>query len=154
MHRLKYSVTLVPRKEGLRQRCTHTIQTKGGISPRSVQRYTQRVSDTASETVAESNVLVRDDVLKCVSSNVGPHLVTYKHGCQILVTNPEDQLLIQQTEMMSGRQMILFNSLLVKMTGIIIHITSTTLADLQENQMPDYIINMFKLIVNKTLQSG
>jgi hypothetical protein len=86
------------------------------------------VSDAVSETAAESNLLVRDEVLKRVPSNVGPSLVMYKHESQLLVTNPEDQLLLQKTSMMSGRQMILFNRLLIEMMGISIHSTSTTLA--------------------------
>jgi hypothetical protein len=36
---VKDGVTLVSWKGGLRQRWTRTIQTKGGLSPRSVQRY-------------------------------------------------------------------------------------------------------------------
>jgi hypothetical protein len=98
-----------------------------------------------------ANVTVRDKVLKRVASNVGPSLVKYKHGRQLIVTSPEDQLLLQQTGMMSGRQMLMFNRILVGLTGISIHSTSTTLTALQDNQIPDYATTMVKLIVNKTM---
>jgi hypothetical protein len=87
--------------------------------------------------VAESNVLARDEILKRVSSNDDISLVMYKHGLRLLVTNPEDQLLLQQTGMMSGRHIIFFNHLPVKMMGISIHITSTTLVALKDKQMSD-----------------
>jgi hypothetical protein len=45
MFHVEDSVTIVPWKGGPRQRWTLTIQTNGGISPRSVQRYTRRASD-------------------------------------------------------------------------------------------------------------
>jgi hypothetical protein len=54
--------------------------------------------------------------------------------------------------MMSGRQMLMFNRILVGLTGISIHSTSTTLTALQDKQMPDYTITMVKLLVNKTMQ--
>jgi hypothetical protein len=54
--------------------------------------------------------------------------------------------------MMSGRQIIMFNRILVSLTGIIIHSTIMTLTTLQDNQMPDYTITMVKLLVNKTMQ--
>jgi hypothetical protein len=54
--------------------------------------------------LAESNAIVIDEVLKCVSSNVGPSRVEYNHGRQIMVANPEDQLLLQQTGMMRGNK--------------------------------------------------
>jgi hypothetical protein len=48
--------------------------------------------------------------------------------------------------------MLMFNRILVGLTGISIHITSTTLAALQDKQMPDYTIYMVKLLVNNTMQ--
>jgi hypothetical protein len=78
--------------------------------------------------------------------------VKYKHGRQLIVTSPEDQLLIHQTGMMSGRKMLMFNHILVGLAGISIKITSTTLTALQDKQMPDYTITMVKLLVNKTIQ--
>jgi hypothetical protein len=54
--------------------------------------------------------------------------------------------------MMSGRKMLMFNRILVGLTGISIHSTSTTLAALQDKQMPDYTIYMVKFLVNKTMQ--
>jgi hypothetical protein len=66
MFRVKYSIICVPWKGGPRQRCNHTIQTKGGIYPRSVQKYILRASDAVSEILADSNVLVIDEALKRV----------------------------------------------------------------------------------------
>jgi hypothetical protein len=117
-----------------------------------VQRYTQRASGCVDNSLGDANLTVRDKVLKRVVSNVGRSLVKYKHGRQLIVTSPEDQLLLQQTGMMSGRKMIMSNRILVGLTGISIHSTSTTLAALQEKQMLDYTINMVKLLVNKTMQ--
>jgi hypothetical protein len=149
MFRVKDSVTLVSWKEGPGKRWTRTIQKRFGISPRLVRRYTRRPSDAVSEIVALSNVLVRDEVQKRVTSSVGPSLVTYNHGRQLLVTNPEDQLLLQQTGMMSGQEMsgqemsgqemsgqemMFFNRLLVEMMVNSIHSTSTTLATLQDKK--------------------
>jgi hypothetical protein len=54
--------------------------------------------------------------------------------------------------MMSGRKMFMFNRILVGLTGISMHSTSTTLAALQDKQMPDYTIYMVKFLVNKTMQ--
>jgi hypothetical protein len=78
--------------------------------------------------LGDANVTVRDEVLKRVASNIGPSLVKYKHGSQVIVTSPEDQLLLQQTGVMNGRQMLMFNRIHVGLTGISIHSTSTTLA--------------------------
>jgi hypothetical protein len=48
--------------------------------------------------------------------------------------------------------MLMFNRILVGLTGINIHSTSTMLADLQDKQIMDYTITMVKLLVNKTVQ--
>jgi hypothetical protein len=47
--------------------------------------------------------------------------------------------------MMSGRQMLMFNRIIVGLPGISIHITSTTLSALQDKIMPEYTITMVKL---------
>jgi hypothetical protein len=82
-----------------------------------------------------ANITVRDEVLKRVASNVGPILVKYKHGRQLIVTSPEDQILLQQTDMMSGRKLLMFNRVLVGLTGIIIHSTSMMMAALQDKHI-------------------
>jgi hypothetical protein len=87
-----------------------------------------------------------------VASNVVPSLVKEKHGRQLIVISPEDQLLLQQHGMMSGRKMLMFNRILVGLTGISIHSTSTILDAFQDKQMPDYTITMVKLLVNKKMQ--
>jgi hypothetical protein len=112
------------------------IKTKGGIKPRSVQRYTQCASGIVDTSLGDANFSVRDEVLKFVESNVVPSLVKYKHGRQLIVASPEYQLLLQQIVMMSGRKMLMFNRIL-KLTGISIHSTSTMLAALQNKQIPD-----------------
>jgi hypothetical protein len=53
-----------------------------------MQRYTQRASDLVDTSLGDANVTVRDEVLKCVASNIGPSLVKYKHGPQLIVTSP------------------------------------------------------------------
>jgi hypothetical protein len=150
--RLKDTISSAPFNGGKRQEWTRAIKTKGGVSPRSVQRYTQRASGFVENSLVGVNFTVCDEVLKCVASNVAPSLVKYKHGRQLIVTPPEDQLLLQQTGMMSGRKIFIFNRTLVGLTGISIHSISTTLAALQDKQMPDYTITMVKLLVNKTMQ--
>jgi hypothetical protein len=152
--RLKDTISFAPFNGGKRQEWTRASNTKGGVSTRSVQRYTQRASGFVDNYLGGANLTVCDEVLKCVASDVGPSLVKYKHGRQLIVTSPEDQLLLKQTGMMSGRQMLMFNSILVGLTGIHIHSTSTstTLAALQNKQMLDYTITMVKLLVNKTMQ--
>jgi hypothetical protein len=107
-----------------------------------VQRYTQRASGLVDTSLGDKNVTVRDEVLKHVASIIGPSLVKYKHGRQLMFTSSEDQLLLQQTGMMIGRKMLMFNRILVDLTGISIHNTSTKLAALQDNQIPDYTITM------------
>jgi hypothetical protein len=102
--------------------------------------------------LGDANVTVRDEDLKRVASNVGPNLVKYKHGRHLIGTSPEDQLLLQQIGMMSGRKMLMFNHILVRLTGISIHSTIRALTSLQDKQMPDYTITMFNLIINKTMQ--
>jgi hypothetical protein len=52
-------------------------QDKGGVSPRSVQRYMQRASDLVHTTLGGANVTVRGKFLNFVASNVGPSLVKY-----------------------------------------------------------------------------
>jgi hypothetical protein len=127
-------------------------QEKGGVSPRSVQRYTQCASGLVDTTVGDEKVTVREEVSKCVASNVGPSLVKDKPGRQLIVTSPEYQLLLQQTGIMGGWKMLMFNRILVGLTGISIHSTSTTLTAFQYKQMPDYTITMVKFLVNKTMQ--
>jgi hypothetical protein len=102
----------------------------GGVSPRSVQRYTQCASGLVDTSLCDANVTVRDEVLKRVASNVGPSLVKYKHGRQLIITSPEDQILLQQNRMMSGRKMLMFNCIIVGLAASSIHRTSTTLAAL------------------------
>jgi hypothetical protein len=47
----------------------------GGVSPRSVQRYTQCASGLVDTSLGDANVTVRDKFLKRVASNIGPSLV-------------------------------------------------------------------------------
>jgi hypothetical protein len=150
--RVKDTISFSPFNGGKRKEWTRAIKTKGGVSPRSVQRYMQRASGFVDNSLDDANLTVRDEVLKQVTSNVGPSLVKYKHEHQLIATSPEDQLLLQQTKMMSGRQMLRFNRILVGLTGISIHSTSTTITALQDKQMPDCTIYMVKLLVNKTMQ--
>jgi hypothetical protein len=76
MHfRVKDSVALVPFPGGKTQIWTCAIQTKGGISPRSVQRYTWKACDRVRNTVDGSKLLVRDEVLKRMALDIGPSLV-------------------------------------------------------------------------------
>jgi hypothetical protein len=148
MHfRVKDKISFAPLNGGKRQEWTRAIKTKGGVSPRSVQRYTQRASSFVDNSLGDANLTVRDEVFKRMASNVGPSLVKYKHGRQMIVTSPEDQLLLQQTGMMSGWQMLMFNRILAGLSGISIHSTA-----FQDKQMPDYTIAMVKLLVNKTMQ--
>jgi hypothetical protein len=102
--------------------------------------------------MGDANLTVRNEVLKHMASNVGPSLVKYKHGRQLIVTSPEDQLLLKQTGIMSGRKMLMFNCIIVGLTVISIHSTHMTLATFQDKQMPDYTVTMVKLLVNKTMQ--
>jgi hypothetical protein len=149
--RVKDTISFAPFNGGKRQEWTRIIKTKGGVSPRSVQRYTQRASGFGDIFLGDAHLTVRDEVLKRVASNVGPSLVKYKHGRQLIVTSPEDQILLQQTRMVSGRQMIMFHHILVGLTGISIHSTSMTLTTLQDKQIPDYTITLVKFLVNKTM---
>jgi hypothetical protein len=48
--------------------------------------------------------------------------------------------------------MLMFNRILVGLTGISIRSTSTTLSALQDKQMTDYTIYMVTMLVNKTMQ--
>jgi hypothetical protein len=150
--RVKGTLFFAPFNGGTRQEWNRTIKTKGGVSPRSVQRYTQRASDLVDTSLVDENVTVRDEVLKGVASNVGPSLVKYKHGRQLIVTPPEYQILLQQTGMMRGRKILMFNHIRVGLTVLSIHSTSTMLAALQDKQMSDYAITMVTLLVNKTMQ--
>jgi hypothetical protein len=113
---VKDTISFAPFNGGTRQEWTHATKTKWGVSPRSVQRYTQRASDLVDTSLGGANVTVRDEVLRRVASNVGQSLVKYKNGRQLISTSPEDQLLLQQTGMMSGRQMLMFNRILVELT--------------------------------------
>jgi hypothetical protein len=154
---VKYIISFDSFNGGTRQECTRAINTNGGggVSLRSVQRYTQRASDLVDTSLGDANVTMHNEVFKCVASNFGPSLVKHKHGRQLIVTSPEDQLLLQQTRMMSGRQMLMFNRIIVGLTGIIIHSihsTSTMISALQDKHMPDYTITMVKLLVNKAMQ--
>jgi hypothetical protein len=90
--RLKDKISFAPFNGGKRQEWTRAINTKGGVSPQSVQRYTQCASVFVDNYLGDVNLTVRDEVLKRVASNVGPSLVKYKHGHQLIVTSPEDQL--------------------------------------------------------------
>jgi hypothetical protein len=150
--RVKDTISFAHFNGGTRQERTCAIKTRGGVSPRYVQRYTQCASDIVDTSLGDANVTVRDEVSRRVASNVGPSLVKYKHGRQLIVTSPEDQLLLPKTGTMSGRQILMFNRILVGLTGISIHSTSTTLTALQYKQMPEYTINMVKLLIKKTMQ--
>jgi hypothetical protein len=149
---LKDTRSFAPFNGGKRQEWIRAIKTNGAVSPRSVQRYTQCASHFVDNSLGDANLTVRDEVLKQVASNVGPSLVKYKHGRQLIVTPHEDHLFLQHTRMMSGRQMPMFNRILVGLTGISIHSTRTTLTALQDKKMPECTITMVNLLVNKTMQ--
>jgi hypothetical protein len=119
--RVKDTICFAPFNGWKRQEWTRAVKTKGGVSPRSVQLYTQRASGFVYNSFGDANLTVRDEVFKRVASNVVPSLVKYKHGSHLIVTSPEDQLLLQQTGMMSGRQMLIFNRIFVGLPGISIH---------------------------------
>jgi hypothetical protein len=150
--RVKDTIYFAPFNGGMRQEWARAIKKNGGVSPRSLQRYMQRTSDLVDTGLGDANVTARDEGFKSVAPNFGPSLVKYKHGRQLIVTSPEYQILLQQTGMMNGRQILMFNGILVGLTGISIHSTSTTLAALQDKPMQDYTITMVKLLVNKTMQ--
>jgi hypothetical protein len=88
--RVKDTISFDPFNGGTQQEWTRAIKTKGGISPRSVQRYTQHASGLVELSLGGAHFTVRDEVLKRVASNIGPRLVKYKHGRQLIVTSPED----------------------------------------------------------------
>jgi hypothetical protein len=73
--RAKHTIYFAPFNGGTRKEWTRAIKTNGGISPISVQRYTQHASDLVDTSLGDANVNVRDEVLKRVASNVGPSLV-------------------------------------------------------------------------------
>jgi hypothetical protein len=146
--RVKDTISFAPFNRGKRQEWNRAVNTKGGSSPRSVQSYAQRASGFVDNSLGDVNLAMRNEVFKRVASNVGPSLVKYKHGRQVIVTSPEDQLLLQQTRVTSGRKMLMCNRILVSLTGISIHSTSMT----QDKQIPDYTISMVRLLVNKTMQ--
>jgi hypothetical protein len=100
--RMKDTISLAPFNGGIRHEWTRAINTNGGVSPRSVQRYIQCASDLVDTTFGGANVTVGDKALKRVASNVGPSLLKFNHGYQPITTSPEYQLLLQQTGMMSG----------------------------------------------------
>jgi hypothetical protein len=96
--RVKDTISVSPFNGGTRKEWTRAIKTKGGVSPRYVQRYTQRAGGLVDTSLGGVNFSVRDEVLKRVVSNCGPSLVKYKHGCHLIAFSPEDQLLLQKTE--------------------------------------------------------
>jgi hypothetical protein len=53
-----------------------------------MQRYTQRASGFVDNSLGDANLTVRDEVLERMAANVGPSLVKYKHGRQLIVTPP------------------------------------------------------------------
>jgi hypothetical protein len=135
--RVKDTISFDPFNGGTRQEWTRAIKTKGENAPRSMQRYEQRASGLVDTSVGDANFTVRDEVLKRVPSNAGLSLVKYKHGLHLIVIFPEDKLLLQHTGMMRRRKMLMFNGILVGLTGISIHITRKTLAALQDKKMTD-----------------
>jgi hypothetical protein len=62
--RVKDTISFAPFNLGKRQEWTHAIKTKGGVSPRSVQRYTKRASGFVDNSLGDANSTVRDKVLK------------------------------------------------------------------------------------------
>jgi hypothetical protein len=81
--RVRDKISFVPFNGGKRQEWTRAIKTKGGVSSPSLQRYTQRASGFVDNSLGDANI-----VFKRVASNVGPSLVKYKHGRQLIVTSP------------------------------------------------------------------
>jgi hypothetical protein len=86
--RVKDMISFAPFNGGIWQDWTRAIKTKGGVSPRSLQRYTQRASDIVDTSMGDTHITVREEVFKRVASNVGPSLVKYKHGCKLIATSP------------------------------------------------------------------
>jgi hypothetical protein len=76
---VKDKISFAPFNGGKRQEWTRAVKTKGGVSPRSVQRYTQRASGFVDNYLGDANLTVRDEVFKRVASHFGPSLVKYKH---------------------------------------------------------------------------
>jgi hypothetical protein len=65
--RLKDTIYFAPFNGGKRQEWTRAIKTKGGVSPRYVQRYTQRTSVFVDNSLGDANLTVRDEVLRRVA---------------------------------------------------------------------------------------
>jgi hypothetical protein len=86
--RVKDTISFDPFNGGMRQEWARAIKTKWGISPRYVQRYTQRASGLVDTSLGDTNVTVLNEVFKRVASNIGPSFVKYKHGRQLIVTSP------------------------------------------------------------------
>jgi hypothetical protein len=86
--RVKDKISFAPFNGGKRQEWTRAVKTKGGSLPRSVQRYAQRASGFVDNSLGDANLAVRNEVFKRVASNVGPGLVKYKHGRQLIATSP------------------------------------------------------------------
>ena len=64
----------------------------------------------------------------------------YMKGRPLLVADPEQQLLLQQTGGMSDRQMNALNRVLLQLTGFLIHSSKNMLMALTDGKMPDYIV--------------
>jgi hypothetical protein len=102
-----------------------------------------------------SNIFIhiQQEVGKRVASSVeGAPIVSFKCGHHLIIENEADQMLLQETGLMSERQFADFNCILVDLTGMSIHTSKTVLSSLQDGKTPDHTITMTSLIVNHTLQ--
>jgi hypothetical protein len=61
--RFEDTIYFAPVNGGKRQEWTRAIKTKGGVSPQSVQRYTQCASGFVDNFLGDANLTVRDEVL-------------------------------------------------------------------------------------------
>jgi hypothetical protein len=62
--RVKDIISFAPFNGGKWQEWTRAVKTKGGSSPRSVQRYAQRASGFVDNSLGDANIAVREEVFK------------------------------------------------------------------------------------------
>lgn len=146
------SVFVHPDVGGKKRMWIH-VPNGGGESKRGVRWAASLAKHLVKLVIGKEVGSRKDKVVKLLYSAIDPPLLLARFdGYQnLVIPNACNQLLLQQAGGMTDRQMVQFNCLLVKLTGISIHSTKSTTATLTDGMMPGFMVYQAKMIVNSSI---
>jgi len=143
------TIKLYPQSGGQGKEYARVTHHRSATSARSMRRYTAEFRAHITASNLQETPLVCEQTISKVASDCGVQpMFSYKRcGRKLLVTESKDQIMLQLAGGMTDRQMIAFNEMLGKLTGLSVHERKNSLASLVDETMPDFSVNTVKVHV-------